>query len=411
VLVGLAFQLDLGIIKISIVTLSLYLLFIISFLGKKNRVADDSKKSLFSMKLLFFYVFASAVLGLVVGNSIEDIKQDVIGFVHLWLVYYCAKKLEIKDIQFVWKTIIIISIFAVLKILYINFSDVPVEWTNVWQARKDPLPGLNWNRIVLNGGDIYLTFSLISVFTFMIYRSKYFNPVLAIIAFIVLTFSVFISLSRSSYLAVGVGFVVSLLIALFRREVTAKKIIVAILWILIVPVIVAYYASDTIDLGNIYLARIDAYDAEGGSLMWREIENENVFNEVQKSWLFGNGMGATYKFFVDKSERANDTNIFTHNFITWVLLKMGALGLTIVFVFFGQVLYVSHKFMILTSIERENKILLVALTSSFIGLIVISILANKMFYTEGSMFIGLYLAFLFKLSVASDHNKMIKVNR
>jgi len=411
VIVGIAFQLDLGIVKISIVTLSLYVIFAISLLGNNSKVADGPKKFLLSMNFLYFYVLASVILGLVMDNSIGDIKKDVMGFVHLWLVYYCAKKLEIEDIEFVWKTIIVISIFAVLKILYINFSNVPVEWTNMWQARKDPLPGLNWNRIVLNGGDIYLSFSLISVFTYMIYKSKYSNSVFAIIAFLILAFSVFISLSRSSYLAVIVGFVTSLLIAFFRKVVSTKKILVSLSVIVIVLITVIYYASDTIDVGDIYLTRIYAYDAEGGSIMSRETEDEVALKEAQKSWFFGKGMGATYEFFSDKSERANDNIIFTHNFITWILLKMGVLGFILVSIFFGQVLYISQKFMAVSSIEKETRLTLVALTSSFIGLIIVSIYANKMFYTEGSMFLGLYLAFLYKLSMAVDRDKMRAVSK
>ena len=411
ILFGIAFQLDLVVMKISVVTLSLYALLAIYYFGDKPNAPDNSKKFLFSMNLLFMYVFASAFMGFVVGNSIDDIKQDVIGFVHLWIVYYCAKRLEIKDLEFVWKIIIIISVVAVLKIFYINFSDVSVEWTNAWQARKDPLPGLNWNRIVLNGGDIYLTFSLISVFTLLIFKSKIINPIYAILAFIILTFSVFISLSRSSYLAVGLGFVSSLLVVLFQGKVKVRNIMVAVLGIVLVTMIFVYYESDIIDLGNIYLTRIEAYDSEGGSLMWREIENENVFNEVQKSWLFGNGMGATYKFYVENSDRANGTNIFTHDFLTWVLLKMGVLGLILVLLFLGETMYRSLKFLMIPLIANETKVLLSAFISSFIGLIVISILANKMFYTEGSMFMGLYLGFLHKLFIVTDKDKMITVSR
>jgi hypothetical protein len=395
ILLGLGFQLDLGIVKISATTLAIYFAFGI-FVGDSLGKADHfvTRLPLVSAGVLFALVGFFSIIGLIVGNNVGDIKEDSFGFVHFLLVFYCASKLPLDDLVFVWKGIVLLSFLAVFKILWINFGGMEAGWASPWQARKDPLPGLNWFRIVLNGGDIYFTFSFLTTFSLLIFSREskwmFFESIL-LLGFL---FAVLISLSRSSYLALGVGSIVVLTAGLVTKLVSIKRLILSMIGVCSVGAALWIVLGDVFDFQEIYLARIETYDSSEGSTYWREMETESALAEASKNLYFGNGMGATFLFPVEVSERRDNSSIMTHNVFTWVILKMGVVGLL---AFIWLILDVLRNALRGIRSMRDRgglTVIGIALPASFVSLVIISILANKMFSTEGSTFLGFALAFM-----------------
>ena len=93
ILLGLGFQLDLGIVKISATTLAIYFAFGI-FVGDSLGKADHfvTRLPLVSAGVLFALVGFFSIIGLIVGNNVGDIKEDSFGFVHFLLYGYRQRR-------------------------------------------------------------------------------------------------------------------------------------------------------------------------------------------------------------------------------------------------------------------------------------------------------------------------------
>lgn len=394
ILLGLSLQLKVGDFSISFTTLSIYIVFFLFFVTYGKQPRRKFLSGILEFEVFFAIVAFYIIIGFLVGNTFSNIKEDGTGFIHLLMIYYCARRLSIDDLKFVWRAIGFVALLALVKILYINFSNVFAEWTNVWQARKDPIPGTRWYRVVLNGGDIYFTFAFLTAVSMLILRSKMSSRAVELLVLLGSGFSVFISLSRSSYVGAAVGVLVVLIMATKISRVSRRKLILGVSFIAVLLISLSTSLSPLINFARVYTDRVEAYDRFGGALMWREYENGLVLDIAASDAYLGGGMGTSYYWPNNANADTGGWNTFTHDVFTWLLLNMGVIGLLAALFFLRKVYALYWRKIAQGTLEHEVNVLLISLISCLTALIVISIAANYLFFPPGAMFIGFMLAVL-----------------
>jgi hypothetical protein len=394
ILLGDGYQYDLVLVKVGLTQISIVLVLLYSLVYIKP---PQKTLHLNSPSLAAFIILCGvySFVGIFYGNTFNDIREDLIGIVYLYMIYYCVLYLSPDEIQWLWKIIIVASIVGVIKIFLVNYANYDITWANDWQARKDPLPGLNWSRIVLRGGDAYLGFAFISIFACLVYNK---NKLLQLILFIGLLlfvgFGIFISLSRTSYIGMFLGMMMIVYFHKYLHHANDKYRILLISGMSLVGIFVIILTNDIMNYQELYLNRISTYDESYSSMDWRGEENEIVYESVKSSLFLGRGLGASFFIEGSLSDKGDGRSLYTHNIFTWILLKMGLPGL-LIFIFI-QYEFTKKYYHIMNqgSMLREDSVLAIILFTCFVNLFVISLTTNKYFLISGAMFLGLFFAYI-----------------
>jgi len=394
ILLGDGFQFDLVFVKIGLTQISIVLVLFYSlvYLKPSQKTLHLNSPSLYAFIILCgVYSF----IGIFYGNTFNDIREDLIGIVYLYMIYFCVVYLSPNEIKLLWKIIVAASIVCVIKIFIVNYANFDITWANDWQARKDPLPGLSWSRIVLRGGDAYLGFAFISIFACLVYnKNKLLQLIIIIAALLFVGFGIFISLSRTSYIGMFLGMLMIVFFHKYLHNTNDKYRILLISGISLVGVIVIILTNDIMNYQELYLNRISTYDDAYSSMDWRGEENEIVYESVKSSFFLGKGLGASFYIEGSLSDKGDGRSLYTHNIFTWILLKMGLPGL-LIFLFI-QYEFTNKYYHIMNqgSMLRDDSVLAIILFTCFVNLFIISLTTNKYFLISGAMFLGLFFAYI-----------------
>ena len=96
ILLGLSLQLHMGDFSISFTTLSIYIIFFLFFVTYGKQPRRKFLSSMLEFKVFFAIVAFYTVIGFLVGNTFSNIKEDATGFIHLLMIYYCARRLSVE---------------------------------------------------------------------------------------------------------------------------------------------------------------------------------------------------------------------------------------------------------------------------------------------------------------------------
>lgn len=388
IILGEAFKINLGFGKVS---LSLVVIGCTLAL-KLNKSLKFYLKPLDVIVYIYGFVFLIfAILGVIVGNSIGDIFEDlypILVFVTLFIIW---RSFELNEILKIWKAIILFSILAAIKVIIVGIVPFEIQWDNNWQAMKEPLPFGGFSRIILRGGDTYLSFAL--VYYMLDAQSKQNASMIKSIGLIgLLLLAVFISLSRSSFLGVGVALFFTF--NLFHHYFSTKRLsILAVAIFSIFLALMPFFNTITL-AASIFEARTEAFDSNNISVSFREDERSLILEKSSSVYYLGNGLGSYFYLDLSGSDKKDDRSLYAHDFNMWVILKTGILGLLLFYAIFFKSCY--NLYWCLKqkkhALHREYNMLLLSLFASGILIWVISFLANKLSTLSGCLFFAFFAA-------------------
>lgn len=388
ILLGESFKIQIFNFNISISFIVIIVL-IFMFLASNPKFFYSTIDKLF---ILFFFLFLFFLfLGLVQGNHLNDILEDAYPIFTFIFLYFIFRNFIIEDTYLIWRYILLFSVLACLKVILINFFSFNIDWSNAWQATKEPIPFTNAFRIILRGGDIFLSIALVSYLLFFLFYKR--NSPVIFFVLILLFFSVFISLSRSSYLAD----IVSIMIVLFLYSfLFIKKKLIYFAIISFIGILLVLPFINIINIAtNIFEQRNAAFDNNNVAVDFRNEERDLIFEKAKSFYFLGNGFGSFFYLDYSGSEKSDGRSIYSHDFNSWFIFKMGIFTLVILYLILFLSFLNIHKFLKINNIRKvKNEILLfiVSLQSSLLIVLIISIFANKINTISGALFLSFYVS-------------------
>lgn len=386
ILLGEAFKLNLG-VKASLPLL----LIVVTFLLTVNKNLRFYKTFLDGCVYAYGAVFVFFTLvGITAGNHIGDVFEDlypVLVFVFLFAVW---RSFSVEQFGRLWKKIILFSVIAAFKVILIALVPADVLWDSPWQAMKEALPLPGFYRIILRGGDAFLSYALVYLLI-DVHRKGAAFLLRNLLVIVLLLVAVFISLSRSSFLGVGVA--LFLTFVLFRRYFSAKKLGIFTASVVVVLLALLPFFNTLSLAASIFEARTDAFDAEDISVDFRKDERSLALKKAAAVYYIGNGLGSYFYLDLSGSEKKDERSIYVHDFNTWLVLKTGVVGLLLFYLIFFRSGY--NLFWCLrqkNALNADDGLLLLSLFAAGIVIVVISFLANKLSTISGSVFFAFYAA-------------------
>ncbi len=388
IIFGEAFKLNLGLVKISLLLLLIIFTVLIALNGRLRFFTTPLDKALYFYAATFL-VFT--VVGFIRGNHISDIFEDlypVVSFISLYIIW---RSFNADQINWLWKKIILFAIVAAIKVILIAIFPFEVLWDNNWQATKEPLPLDLFYRIILRGGDIFLSFALV-YFIIDVQRRNTSTLMRNLILIFLLVFAVFISLSRSSYLGIIVALAVTLI--LFRKYFSARKLTIFFFSIVTILLLLLPFFNTISLASSIFEARVEAFDANDVAVDFRRDEKSIALSKAATSYYMGNGLGSYFYIDLSGSDKKDDRSIYIHDFNVWFILKTGVLGLAFFYLIF---FYSSFNLFQCLRLGKDKvcanvHLMILSLFASGIVLLAISFLANKINTISGSIFLAFYAA-------------------
>lgn len=388
ILLGEAFKLNLGFAKLSF-SLLLFGLIILLSVNKRFRFYFG-----FLDKLVYLYGFVFllyTIIGVIAGNALADVFEDLYPILVFVILFTIWTSFEAAVIEKLWKVIIVLSIFAAGKVLLLAVLPYEAVWDNSWQAMKEPIPFTSFARIVLRGGDIFLSFGLV-YFILAVQRKTASSMLRNLLLICLFALTVFISLSRSSFLGIGVALVLTFL--LFRNYFSTKKLVFVSLGIVTVLVALLPIFNAIALAASIFEARTDAFDANDIAVEFRKDERSLILDKASSVYYSGNGLGSYVYVDQSGSNKKDDRSIYAHDFNTWLVFKTGVLGLLLFYTIFISGSY--NLFWCLRQkhhpLNQQYQLFLLSLFASGITVWVISFLANKLSTLSGCVFFAFFTA-------------------
>ena len=210
-----------------------------------------------------------------------------------------------------------------------------------------------FKRVQIKGGDVILFF-LSAAYLQSLKKHLFQIPILGLMVF------------SAGSRALLITFVLLLIYEILMQ---AGNILSKLAFSLILGIIsIGVYLSPFIQ------ARLEKDNGLGGK--WRLLESLIVLEEVQQNIFFGKGLGSGFKIEIASAAPNEDgINLYTHNWITWILLKFGLIGL---------VLLVYHMLRDFRRFRSRDKFITILFLT-------ISLLNNYVFTLTGAILFSSYL--------------------
>ncbi len=386
-ILGEAFKISFGALQISltliisVILIFLSIFFEIKFYSKLN----DKLVYLFILLILFFSAY-----GFLQGNAVGDVFEDAYPLV-MFCIFYCIfRNFNANDISRMWKAFLFLGVVCSIKVLFINILPITTGWDNNWQATKEPIPFSGAFRIILRGGDLFISIAFVA----LILKCQYINIKVYkfFISLTLLLYALFISLSRSSYLADALSIIAILF--LYRQYFSRKRIILFILIFFVVLVVALPFINIASAAASVFEARTEAFDQGNVATEFRSEEQSIIYSIAKEKYYLGGGLGSFFYLPYSGSEKSDGRSIYSHDFNAWIIFKMGILSLIVFYLLFFTTCINYHKVIKKNSIEnRINKYQLpMLLLSSGIVFFIISLWANKVNTFSGSLFFAFFCA-------------------
>jgi hypothetical protein len=386
IVLGESFKIGAGELKISLPMLLFFLFMAFSIRRNLFIPVQGTDLAIYCLGGLFL-IFA--VVGVLSGNAIGDILEDAYPFGIVILLHIVLRSWPAEDLLQLWRLMIVMGILAAGKVMLIAVLPYDFAWDNNWQAAKEPLPLNGFYRIILRGGDIFISFSLVYGLVKLHLKSGG-ARISTILAVLLTLIAVFISLSRSSFLADGVA--IAVLFTGFYRHFSSRKVLVFGGLILILLIALLPFMNAISLASSIFEARKDAFDADDVSVTFRENENNLILDQAAARLYLGNGLGSYFYMNDSGSEKTDGRSIYAHNIFFWLLLKTGVLGIAVfIFIYFSACRQY-WQFLRHYITAHWNSLSVFTLFAGGIIILIISLLANKFSTLGGAAFFGLFTA-------------------
>ncbi|HEV7332024.1 MAG TPA: O-antigen ligase family protein [Flavisolibacter sp.] len=392
ILLGEAFKLNVGFANISLPLLLLGVIFLLVF-NKRLRIyktnVDFVVYSYGAVFLLFTF------FGLLSGHHLGDIFEDLYPTFVFLLLFVVWRSFSVEQLAFVWKAVILFSILAAFKVFLIAVVPFEILWDNNWQAMKEALPLAGFYRIILRGGDVFLSFALVFLLI-NVQRKDSFSLYRNLLLIVLLIAAVFISLSRSSFLGIGVALITTFILC--HQYFSTKKMAIFSAGVVVILLILLPFFNTISLAASIFEARTDAFDADNISVDFRKDEQAAILKKASTVYYMGNGLGSYVYLDLSGSDKKDERSIYAHDFNTWLVFKTGILGWVLFYIIFFKCSH--HLYWCLKQkvpLNNQYQSLLLTLLASGIVVVIISFLANKLSTVSGSVFFAFYAATSVKL--------------
>lgn len=279
-----------------------------------------SKVELWQLSAWVFFIyglFVSIVMALVNGAALILILRDIVGFVFLCLPLFLYPYVQAggrkRKKAFVISILMIGLIFS-LRVLSFEWGDVQTTTKLLYLANS---PIVLFTALFLVSLACQKLFNRVSLRSFL-FAAGFLG--LAAITFAAMS----IDLQRASFLALVITLLSLLVIGFIKAPL---KTIAPMLVFLILIILAGSLFSDVLQSITLKTSRV--------GLNMRLQELYAVWDVAQYSWstlLFGHGWGSSFA-----SPAVGDLHVtYTHSLLTYILLKMGLLGLflCLVYIFF-----------------------------------------------------------------------------
>jgi hypothetical protein len=267
---------------------------------------------------------------------IGDVIEDTVPLITFFVVAAAIGLLPPEERLSICKFVVVLSAFAVLKILAINYLNITPEWggTGFWQGTKEPMDGVN--RIVLKGADVFIGTSAVLLLMSMTLKKglpRFFRPRDNLLLLTALTISVVFSLTRGTMVAIATTFLFWTFAGLRSGALkSAGRFVVALV---VCGVVIAgplaqgasaYYDRfiDTVGMGQ-HAAEDDV------AFAYRLVETVNALDAARQTHFLGAGFGVSFFTPLSGSEKSDGRSLFVHSLPTWLILKIGVGGFLLIY--------------------------------------------------------------------------------
>jgi hypothetical protein len=314
---------------------------IMIFIAIFKQFISQSRAYIFIIFVISLYAFFSFL-----NNNYYYVSQDLFIFLVLILGFFI-------DFSIIWlRRLIRFSILVLfLKTLYLFFFPANLIWGGGNFLDGNIFDFGIYKRIQIKGGDaILMAFPLF----FKINKINIFN-----ILFVILL--VFAG-SRALF-----GYVLMILFL------TNFHSVFSFIRAGIITIVVSLLIFNVLGFGERLI------EDNGRGEEWRFLEGAIVLNEVKQSIFLGNGLGSGFIMPIASGSTFEDgINLYTHNILTWIMLKGGLFFLIFYF-------YINIK--ILRNITFSHKI-------NILALFLLNIVNNYIATFTGALLFSIYLNYL-----------------
>lgn len=311
------------------------------FLSSIYQIRVQSKKYFFFLCFIFSFALFSFF-----KYKIYYVSQD--SFLFLVLIWGYFVKIDIKEIRCLIRFSLIVLFF---KTMYLFFIPTILVWGSGDFLDGNVFDFGIYKRIQIKGADAILM--SVPLF-FRINRFNIFN----FIFFILLIFAG----SRALF-----GFVILILFLNNFRS------FLPLLKVSFISLAIYFFLFNYLGFGE----RISQDDGRGEE--WRLLEASIILDEISDSLMFGNGLGSGFIMPVASGSTLEDgINLYSHNILTWLLLKGGV---------FFLIFYLIINLKILLKVPLSHKI-------SILSLVLLNSINNYIATFTGALLYSIYLNYL-----------------
>lgn len=324
-----------------------------------------------------------------------DVLEDTLPLVAFLIIAVALELLDPKDRLNVCKFVIVFSALAVIKVLAINDFNIAPSWggNGFWQGTKESVDGVN--RIVLKGADVFIgtsTALLLINGTLKKGFPRFFRSRETLCIFAALTISIVFSLTRGTIVAIAAAFLFWILVGIRSGTLRSagRFILVLLVCALITvgplaPDASAYYQRfmNTFGLGQ-QTAEDDV------AFAYRLVESANALDVARQTYFLGAGFGVSFFTPLSGSDKSDSRDLFVHSLPVWLILKVGIIGLVLVYGGLLSGLSVAVREIMLRRINPADIPFAIAAIGGLSYLLVNDTINNKLSTLSGGAAYALY---------------------
>ncbi len=204
---------------------------------------------------------------------------------------------------------------------------------------------------------------------------------------------------RATYVALGVSIIIILTLLTRKQQLATLKLFVP-LAVLAVAYLVSFWDSDSTAgiPAKLFRSSISSTKEDAGeryySNLYREFENYNLAQTIQRSPVIGIGFGNKYDQPVKLPRIPFPLSEYIpHNEIFWLVIKTGAVGFFL-FLFFANSIISTAVRTFLDAGDPYLKSISVVVVVAFVGQIVVSFFDLQLTYYRNMVFLGTIIGLL-----------------
>lgn len=367
---------------------------ILTYLTRKNLYFQKIPNYI-SLILLFLWLTISFILGISRGGEFLPALWELRALFYMGILVLITPQIiqSRKDlINLVWVILITLTIKAFIGVIRLvrlgfEFGD-RTQLTN----HEDPL-----------------FFSSIMIFLLSLILFKYKSPqrvfLTWILPFIIIVF--FFSQRRAAYAALFLGIITFIFLIQKKQLKIILKYLIPIIFLFLIYTAIFWNGSGTLAIPA-QLVKVSITDPKEPtdlryySNLYRKIENYNLAQTVIRSPITGIGFGQKYDQPIPLVRIPFPLQDYIpHNEIYWIMVKSGAIGFFLFFLFFNSYIFqLSNLYKTLS--DPYLKSLCSMIIVAIIGQLVVSFYDLQLTYYRNMVFLGTLLGLIPTIKLLAD---------